>query len=370
MAIVMAWDATTGNNWTTTRYPFNYVYEGASTLTFANYFDSLYTITRWLAKSIMPDSTSGGLLSTSATLAAGEYTKVKDTTWKVAFANVTGSYADSLRMASTRAQNCLDSLQAQDNWIGKEASIQIVRDSLTAYKVRWDSLMAFAADANTQVKNRLLRIRDTVDNILDTLQLHDNWVAKESSVQIVRDSLTAYKVRWDSLLAFASDANTQVKNRILRLRDSVDAVLDTLQNAGSDLRASGGSTPAQIGAYLKGDTLYSDTSFSKLISKHSDSGAAVTVALPDSVSHMVTTLDLVRDSIHTVSAKQDSTWWASGNGPNAWYRQRRHTTVDTAFFGRITATDTLTLWIKVYRHDRVGAVPGTWADTVYTKVAP
>lgn len=117
-----------------------------------------------------------------------------------------------------------------------------IMDTLQVTDTRWDSTLAVFADANTLVKNRLLRIRDTVDNILDTLQLHDNWVAKEASVTIVRDTLALYDTRFDSLLSVVADANTLLKNRLLRIRDTIDAVLDTLQTYDGVMATVAGQT--------------------------------------------------------------------------------------------------------------------------------
>jgi hypothetical protein len=90
--------------------------------------------------------------------------------------------------------------------------------------VQRDSVLNALTDANLLLKNRLLRIRDSVDIILDSLQLQDNWVAKQSDMQKVLDSLG--KVI-DSLENYdnwiAKEATLQT------VKDSVNAILDSVQ---------------------------------------------------------------------------------------------------------------------------------------------
>ena len=57
----------------------------------------------------------------------------------------------------------------------------------------------------------LSTLYDELQDILDTLQNHDNWVALEASVQILRDSLELYDTRFDSLLASSADVSMSDK---------------------------------------------------------------------------------------------------------------------------------------------------------------
>jgi len=54
------------------------------------------------------------------------------------------SAVDSSAAAAVRTKNLLDSVQAQDGWIAKEASVQIVRDTQNLHSPRIDSLLASA----------------------------------------------------------------------------------------------------------------------------------------------------------------------------------------------------------------------------------
>lgn len=60
--------------------------------------------------------------------------------------NLLTSAADSSKSAAVLAKNGLDSLQAQDGWGAKEASVQIVRDTQNVRTTRLDSLLASAAN--------------------------------------------------------------------------------------------------------------------------------------------------------------------------------------------------------------------------------
>lgn len=60
--IVYTYDASLGLI-TTRKYPFNYIYYGASTGTYAMWADSVGAMARWAMKTVAPDSTSAGLVS-------------------------------------------------------------------------------------------------------------------------------------------------------------------------------------------------------------------------------------------------------------------------------------------------------------------
>ena len=106
-------------------------------------------------------------------------------------------------------KDALDSLQAQDGWIAKEATVQIIDDTIDLYDGRWDENAA----------------------ILDTLQNHDDWVAKEATVAEVpdiADSLELYDTRWDENAAILDTLQNQ-DNWVAKEAGEIGMVLDTLQ---------------------------------------------------------------------------------------------------------------------------------------------
>lgn len=75
-----------------------------------------------------------------------------------------------------QVKQSLDSLQSQDGWVAKEATVQIIDDTLDA----WDDDIAL-----------LNPIRDTVNGIIDTTQNQDGWIATAASLTNAIDSINA-----------------------------------------------------------------------------------------------------------------------------------------------------------------------------------
>ena len=249
---------------------------------------SLYTanamtfqIAPWFA-TVSGDTTNAGYLRTDVYSVAATAQTAADV----------GALATAIR---DTVNVVLDTLQLQDGWAAKEASVTIVRDTLALYDTRFDSLLAFSADANTQVKNRLLRIRDTVDNILDTLQLHDNWVAGSTLLGLVRDTVNAtldtlqlHDIRIDSLLAASSDA--KIKTQVNQVRDTIllyDTRFDSLLAASADAKIK-----TQVNQIRDTILLY-DTRFDSLLAFAADANTQV----KNRLLRVRDSIDVILDSI-------------------------------------------------------------------------
>lgn len=114
---------------------------------------------------------------------------------------------DSLDLYDTRWDSLLAVVaDANSKLKAKLANI----DSLALYDTRWDSLLAVVDDANAKFKGRLV-------NILDSLQSQDNWVAKEATLGTLTaaDSAVFSRIIWRLLLgrtiATATDTSTLVE---------------------------------------------------------------------------------------------------------------------------------------------------------------
>jgi hypothetical protein len=109
----------------------------------------------------------------------------------------------------------LDSLQLHDNWIRDSIHNQSVAVLATWTSTARDSILANFADANTKLKAKLLAITDTLGNTSSSLRVDTNtvWTTTQR----------------DSLLAVFADANAKLKAKLL-------AITDTLGNASSSLR--------------------------------------------------------------------------------------------------------------------------------------
>jgi len=196
----------------------------------------------------------------------------------------------------------LDSLESHDGWIAKEATVQIIDDSIDVYDTRFDSLLAAASDAKLEkvwhdidttnidtseigewfstgisaslsdanmgaiadsvwdkiyadmvaqaggagdslwaILNDLLdtlqsyddwvatevtatKALDSLADILDTLESHDDWVATEATAGKALDSLA------DILDTLESHDNwIAAATNLTKAIDSINALLDTLQ---------------------------------------------------------------------------------------------------------------------------------------------
>lgn len=104
----------------------------------------------------------------------------------------------------------LDSLETQSTWM--QDSLYALLDTLQLWDTRIDSIEAALADANIGDKvwtDGSPATRGEINDILDTLQNQDDWVAKEATVQIIDDTLDLYDTRFDSLLAAGEDAKLE-----------------------------------------------------------------------------------------------------------------------------------------------------------------
>jgi hypothetical protein len=133
-----------------------------------------------------------------------------------------------------KVANCLDSLQAQDGWIAKEASVArdtllTIRDTLLS-KSALDSLQAqdgWIAKEASVARDTLLTIRDTLlsKSALDSLQAQDGWIAKQTTLSA--DSIYGKNIL-DSLQA--QDGWIAKETSVVRdtlKGDSVIALLNT-----------------------------------------------------------------------------------------------------------------------------------------------
>lgn len=106
--------------------------------------------------------------------------------------------ASELTNAIDSINGILDTLQLYDDWIAKEATVQVIDDSVDVYDTRFDSLLAALADASIGDKAwtdgsfaaRTNAAKAT--NCLDSLQKHDDWVAKEATIVAEIDTLRIY----------------------------------------------------------------------------------------------------------------------------------------------------------------------------------
>lgn len=118
-------------------------------------------------------------------------------------------------------KDVLDTVQNQDNWVAKEASL---------------SLLATAAE--------LVKAIDSINAILDTVQLYDTRLALETSVSAIRDSVqylvtavgfSTFNASLDSILVDMSAFNSALDNDttlVVFLRAAIDklvSILDSLQ---------------------------------------------------------------------------------------------------------------------------------------------
>jgi len=135
------------------------------------------------------------------TLAAGQFTKIGDTIWLRSIRTLT-ALGDTATLTAMRdsINAILDTLQNQDNWIAKASELQ--------------------------------KVVDTINVALDTLQLHDNWVAKASELQKALDSINAsldsLQLQDDWVAKQATLTTTQAT--LGTVRDTVNAIIDTTQN--------------------------------------------------------------------------------------------------------------------------------------------
>lgn len=162
-------------------------------------------------------------------------TQVADTVWKSlmsARSGVAGSFGDSSRFWGRTAASALDS-----GIVNRIVSRSIYADqSITSSSALRDSLFAVLDtlqlhDGWVAQQTILGNTRDTANAILDTLQSHDGWVAQQTILTPVRDTVNAILDTlqlhdgWVATQTTLTSTQTVVNN----VRDTVNAILDTLQ---------------------------------------------------------------------------------------------------------------------------------------------
>lgn len=219
----------------------------------------------------------------------------------------------------------LDTLQLQDGWAAKEASVQIIRDTLALYD-NW--LRDSVHNQSVVVLTEITKVKDTVNGILDTLQLYDAWLRDsvhnqsvvvltevtkvKDTVNGLLDSIQLYDGRWaladtanailDTLQLY--DGRYALAAELTKVTDTTNAVLDTLQNAGSNLRGGGTATlPDSVSNMVTILNRVKDTVngvMDTLQNAGSDLRGGGVATLPDSVSNVVTIVNRVRDTVNAL----------------------------------------------------------------------
>jgi len=114
---------------------------------------------------------------------------------------------DSLNADLAEVSDILDTLQNQDNWVAKEATVQIIDDTLDLYDTRWDFVM------------------DTTQGIIDTLQNQDNWIATSANQTLIIDTVNGII---DTIQLYDTRLATSANQTLII--DTVNGIIDTLQS--------------------------------------------------------------------------------------------------------------------------------------------
>ena len=156
---------------------------------------------------------------------------------------------DTAFAALDTLQNSSSTLRGSASLTAVTDSLQAVLDTLqnassslrSTASIDYDALGDTVRDA---LGDSLVAMRDSIQAILDTLQLHDNWVARQATLQLAIDSVNAaldsLQLHDDWVAKQATLAATQTT--VGQVRDTVNATLDTLQNNSSTLRSTGNLT--------------------------------------------------------------------------------------------------------------------------------
>lgn len=187
----------------------------------------------------------------------------------------------------------------------------------------------------------LCAMRDSINGILDSLQLQDNWVAKETTIQKGVDTANAIldtlQNGSSSLRATGGGGTTDTAaiklamrpllgDSLKSIKDTVRALIDTLNNGSSSLRATAGSDTVAIKLAMRpliGDSLKSI--------KDSLQAALDTLQNQDNWIAKATDLQKAIDSINAVlDSLQLQDDWAAKQATLTNVRDTANAIIDTA----------------------------------------
>lgn len=209
---------------------------------------------------------------------------------------------DSLDIVKDSLQAVLDSIQLHDDWVAKQASLLIVRDTVNGIIDTLQNHDDWVAKAS-----ELVKVIDSINAVLDTLQNQDNWVAQQSVLAAVRDTANAIL---DTLQLY--DGWIAQQATLTAVRDTANAIIDTVQNQDNWIATQAVLTATRDTANAILDTLQNSSSTlrtSGSLTAITDTVNAIIdtlqnhdnwVAKEATLTTMTTTLGAVRDTVNAI----------------------------------------------------------------------